>query len=241
MLKRFLNNFINIVYPKHCFICHDRLKSNALDNIVCMDCWSKIKKNIPPFCNRCGRHMESNQILKNICGKCQRINLTFDRAFSPCLYEGALKEMIHQFKYSGKDYLGHTLSRLLINFIKDYNLDLKLFDLIMPMPLHQRKLREREFNQARILSDFVASEFDIKLSKNHLVRIRDTSTQTDLNDEQRWRNVKDAFIVKQESELKRKNILLIDDVLSTGATCSEAARVLKNAGCGIVFVLTLAN
>lgn len=241
MLRRFLNNFIDIVYPKHCLICYNRLKSNALDNIVCLDCWSKIKKNVPPFCNRCGRHIESKEFPKNICGQCQRINLSFDRAFSPCLYEGVLKELIHQFKYNSKDYLGHTLSKLLIDFIKDYNIELKFFDLIVPMPLHKRKLREREFNQAQILSDFVASEFDIELSRNHLVRICDTSTQTDLTDKQRWLNVKDAFMVRQENELKRKNILLIDDVLSTGATCSEAARVLKNAGCGIVFVLTLAN
>jgi ComF family protein len=141
----------------------------------------------------------------------------------------------------GKDYLGHSLSELLIEFIKVYNLDLKFFDLIMPMPLHKRKLREREFNQAQILSEFVASEFGMELSKNHLMRIRDTLTQTDLTDKERWGNVKDAFIVMQKEGLRGKKILLIDDVLSTGATCSEASGVLKQAGCDRVFVLTLAN
>lgn len=241
MIRRLINNFIDILYPKFCLICHSRVKDNDLDNLVCLNCWSKIKKNVPPFCRRCGRNIKDNPILKNICGQCQRIDFGFDRALSPCRYEGVLKELISQFKYQGKDYLGRTLSRLLIDFVREYNLELNLFDVIMPVPLHKRKLREREFNQAQILSEFLASKLNMELSKEELMRIRDTSTQTDLTDRMRWINVKDSFTVKKENNLKRKNILLIDDVLTTGATCSEAARVLKEAGAAVVFVLTLAN
>lgn len=241
MIKYFLRNFIDIIYPKTCLACGNLLKNNDLDNLVCLDCWSKIKKNPPPFCLRCGRNIKDNQIQKNICPQCQRIDFSFDRALSPCVYEGILKKLIFQFKYQGKDYLGSTLGRLLIDFINDYNLELKWFDLIMPVPLHKRKLREREFNQAQIISEFLASKLNMELSINDLVRIRDTTTQTDLTERLRWINVKNSFMVKNKDKLKRKNILLIDDVLTSGATCSEAARVLKEAGAGIVFVLTLAN
>jgi len=241
MIKRLVGNFIDILYPKTCHLCHHQLKSNHLDNLICMDCWLKIKKNQPPFCLRCGRSLSSHRLGKNICVACQRLNFHFDRALSPCAYEGVLKELISQFKYQGKDYLSKTLSRLLLNFIEEYDLPFQLFDLVMPVPLHKRKLREREFNQARLLSEELAAKLKLKLTGNGLIRIRDTATQTELNERERWINMQGSFTVKEEGKLKGKNILLIDDVLTTGATCSEAARVLKKAGCGVVFVLTVAN
>jgi len=209
--------------------------------VVCLNCWSKIKKNLPPFCRRCGRNIGNTYILKNICAKCQRTDFGFDRALSPCVYEGVIKELIYQFKYGARDYLGKTLSRLLVDFIRDYNLELEPFNLIMPVPLHKRKLREREFNQAQILSEALASKLDMEVSTNELIRIRDTATQTDLTDKERWNNLKGSFMVTDKGKTAGKNILLIDDVLTTGATCSEAARALKKAGAGVVFVLTLAN
>lgn len=241
MLGRFINNFIDVIYPKTCRVCGNRLKTNSVDNLICLDCWSKIKKNAPPFCRRCGRNLKNNHFLKNICPQCQRTDFGFDRAFSPCVYEGVVKVLISQFKYRGNDYIGTSLSRLLIDFVEDYNLELKLFDLIAPVPLHPKKLREREFNQAQILSKCLAGKFGMELSTNNLIRVRDTSTQTDLADRERWHNVAGSFTVRDGSHLKRKNILLIDDVLTTGATCSEASRALKEAGAGVVFVLTLAN
>jgi len=241
MIRRFINNFIDVLYPKCCRICHQRLKTNSVDNLICIDCWSKIKKNVPPFCRRCGRTIKNNCFLKNICPQCQRTDFAFDRAFSPCVYEGVVKELISQFKYKGNDYIGTSLSRLLIDFVEDYNLELKLFDLIIPVPLHPKKLREREFNQAQILSKCLADKFGMELSTNNLIRVRDTSTQTDLTDRERWRNMEGSFTVRNGSHLKRKNILLIDDVLTTGATCCEASHALKEAGVAVIFVLTLAN
>ena len=240
-MGNFIGHFIDILYPKYCHICHNRLKSNDLNNVVCLNCWSKIKKNLPPFCRRCGRNIKNIHIAKNICAGCRRTNYSFDRALSPCVYEGVLKELIYQFKYGSRDYLGKTLSRLLIDFIKEYNLEVSLFDLIIPVPLHKRKLREREFNQAQILSEYLAAGLGIELSTKELIRVHDTRTQTELTDRQRWDNLSGCFAVSRDNKVKGKNILLIDDVLTTGATCSEAAAALKGAGAAVVFVLTLAN
>jgi ComF family protein len=165
----------------------------------------------------------------------------FDRAFSPCLYEGVVKELIHTFKYNGRDYLGATLSKLMLEFIEDYNIPVDLLDLIIPIPLHKTRLREREFNQAQILSSYIARKFNKKLILNNLRRIRYTKTQTELETDQRLLNVKDSFAITKKEEIKDKNILLVDDVLTTGATSSEAAYALKNSGANVVFVLTLAN
>ena len=110
MLGRFLNTIVDIIYPPVCLICKSRLKNRAsIDNFICLDCWAKIKRNLPPFCHHCGRHLDTNKFrpslhagagsVKNICPSCIKRPLCFDRAFSPCLYEGVIKELILKFKY----------------------------------------------------------------------------------------------------------------------------------------------
>jgi ComF family protein len=111
----------------------------------------------------------------------------------------------------------------------------------MPVPLHKTRLREREFNQAQILSNHIARKFNKKVSHDNLRRLRLTKTQTELEIGERLLNVKGSFTATKKEDIKGKNILLVDDVLTTGATCSEAACALKDAGANIVFVLTLAN
>jgi ComF family protein len=239
VLKKILTGLVDIIYPPRCLICHEKLKIDSLYKVVCIQCWSKIKRNSPPFCRRCGRHLKDPS--KDICGLCQDKNYYFDRAFSACIYEGVLKELIHQFKYSDKEYLGNILSELLIDFIKQYNIPLEAFDFLIPVPLHKRKLREREFNQAEILAQSLACAFNLVLSKDALLRIRDTATQTELKENERLKNVEGCFMVNPGVELKGKDILLIDDLLTTGATCSQAAYALKKAGCNQVIVMTLAN
>ncbi|MFH1888785.1 MAG: ComF family protein [Candidatus Omnitrophota bacterium] len=241
MLRKFLNTLADIIYPKICLVCKKSIKERTcVDNLVCMECWAKIKRNPPPFCHYCGRHL-TRPVTKNICSSCSRKPLHFDRAFAPCAYEGVLKELIHAFKYQGKDYLGPTLTRLMTEFIEEYALPMDVMDLIIPVPLHKTRMREREFNQAHVLSDHIARAFNKEVSHDNLRRIRHTRTQTELETEERLLNVKGSFTAARKDDIKGKNILLVDDVLTTGATCSEAACALKGAGANIVFVLTLAN
>lgn len=242
MLRNLINSLVDIIYPPTCIICKDKLKDlSSVDNIVCIECWDKIKRNLPPFCYRCGKHLNFSNFAKNICSSCIRKQFYFDRAFSPCVYEGTIKELIHVFKYKSKDYLGFTLAKLMIEFIKEYNLPIDLMDLIVPIPLHKTRLREREFNQAQILSNYIALEFNKTISNDTLKRSRYTKTQTELKDDERFLNVKESFLVTKDEVIKDRNILLVDDVLTTGATASWAAYALKKAGANIVFVLTIAN
>jgi ComF family protein len=242
MLVSLIKGLVDIVYLRTCLVCKTRLKGiSSIDNLVCGQCWNKIKKNPPPFCHSCGRHLDGKNSVKNICLKCVRKKIHFDRAFSPCLYDGVIKELIHEFKYNGKDYLGRTLSRLMIEFIKEYALPMDCLDLIVPVPLHKTRFREREFNQAQILSGYIAKEFDKKVLDNALIRNRHTKTQTELEEDKRFLNVQNSFSVVRAEDIKGANILLVDDVLTTTATSSEAAHALKKSGANIVFVLTLAN
>lgn len=242
MLGSLLNSLADIISPKTCITCKDKLKGKtAVDEVICLPCWDKIKVNKPPFCRACGRHLGKNNFLKHFCPECLKRKLEFDRAFSPCVYEGAVKNLIHEFKYNNKDHLAATLAKPMISFIKEYQLPMDYLDLIVPIPLHKTKLREREFNQAELLSNIIAKEFNKKILPQALERNRITKTQTELAVNERISNVKGAFSLAKEANLKNKNILLVDDVLTTGATCSEAASVLKDNGANIVFVLTLAN
>ena len=209
--------------------------------MLCSNCWLEIKKNKPPFCAICGRQIRGIQISKTVCPDCQRQNFFFDHALSPCVYEGVIRELIHKFKYQNKDHLSSFLAKLLIEFLYQYRISLNLFDLIIPIPLHRVRLREREFNQAELLARHVAEEFSLALSSANLWRKHHRQAQMELKDEERWENIKGCFALRNPAQVKGKNIFLVDDVLTTGATCSEAASVLKAAGAVSVFVLTLAN
>ncbi len=242
MLIRLIRGLTNLIWPKTCVICKTSLEGACIDDTVCIECWSKVKRNLPPFCHFCGRHLEKRNLAKGVCPGCIRKQPYFDRAFSPCQYDGVVKELIHAFKYKGKDYLGNTLSKLMLEFIKEYSLPIDLVDAVIPVPLHKTKLREREFNQAHILSKCIAAEFNKKVLHKQLVRPRYTRPQVGLLPNQRIDNVKESFgTTKDDSPVKNKNILLIDDVLTTGQTASWAAYALKRAGANIVFVLTVAN
>ena len=241
MLCRLFRGLKDIIYPKTCLACKNKLDKQDENEFICGHCWGKIIKNAPPFCNSCGRQLKKNNFAKSICPKCLKAKLHFDRAFSPCVYDGVIKELIHEFKYNGKVYLGKTLSRLLIDFIVEFDLPVTYLDCVIPMPLHKTRLREREFNQAQVLSQYIADEFNLAILNDTLLRYRYTKTQTELVLSKRIINVADSFSVEKPEKISGKNILLIDDVMTTGATSSEAARSLKESGANIVFVLTLAN
>ena len=242
MLRGLAKGFKELIYPKTCICCKSHLKNkSSIEGFVCIQCWDKIPLNLPPFCQRCGRNLKKPNLHKNICSRCLKSVLHFDRAFSPCVYDGPTKEIIHAFKYKGKDYLGKILAKPMVDFIKEYDLPMPFIDYIVPVPLHHTKLREREFNQAQILGKNIADIFTKELLTDALIRTRPTQTQTELETDNRFLNVKNSFKVINEDKIKNKNILLVDDVLTSGATASEAALTLKNAGSRLVFVLTLAN
>lgn len=239
-LKIFLNCLTDILYRKYCLVCRTIINSNSKHGLVCLDCWNQIERNIPPLCLYCGRHL-TDKCTNNICGECKEKKFAFDRAYAVCSYKGKLKELIHQFKYKGKDYLGSILAELLIESVPKYAIPLEIFDWVIPLPLHRRKIREREFNQSLILARELSRKFNLPLLEKGLLRVKDTAAQAQLPADKRLKNVKDCFKANPKAELRGKNILLIDDLLTTGATCSEAAGMLKRVGCNKVFVLTLAN
>jgi len=170
------------------------------------------------------------------CSSCRDGLVGFDAAYSFGSYEGALRKLIHLFKYGKVESLAGPLSRFLITAVP---LDVE-FDVGIAMPMHWRKQWERGFNQAELLAGPIARRYGLKLGKN-LRRQRYTVAQASLTEAQRLKNLDKSFCVKREAEISGKRILLIDDVFTTGTTLRTAAEALKNAGAEHVSALTLAR
>ena len=216
-LKVITKNFLNLLYPLHCLGCQTPLE--ALNELhLCGRCISSINHNaMPPF------ELEELPV----------------KAYSACLYDGALKELIHSFKYKGKTALAGIFSRLMIDYIKE-NLEIAAVDLITVVPLHKKRLREREFNQSLLLAGPISKKFAIPLI-NTLEKARLTRYQNELLKSERLKNLLGAFSVSPKVDIKAKNILLIDDIMTTGSTLGECAKTLLNGGAKSVKCFTLAR
>jgi ComF family protein len=191
-----------------------------------------------PFCLCCGLPFDA-QGPSHLCGGCLRRPPPYALARAPFLYGGALRDAIHRYKYDRQWTLARPLGRLLCDVLPD--LDPRSFDLVIPVPLHPRRLAERGFDQAVPLARAVARCHRIRLSPRALLRTRPTAPQALLDGGARRRNVHDAFLVARPREINGLRVLLVDDVLTTGATASACARALLRAGAASVGVLTLAR
>jgi len=162
--------------------------------------------------------------------------VNFDATYSFGSYEGPLRNLIHLFKYAKVETLALPLTRFLIRAMP---LDQR-FDLVIAMPMHWRKRWERGFNQAALLAQPLAKHYGLKLATN-LRRKRYTKSQAGLTEAQRQQNLKNSFCVRRAGQIAGKRVLLVDDVLTTGATLRAAASALKSAGAAHVSALTLAR
>jgi ComF family protein len=152
-------------------------------------------------------------------------------------FEGSLREAVHQFKYRPCRALGRPLGQWMADTIR---LTAEI-DVVMPVPLHVKRLRQRGFNQALLLADCISKKHRIPLSCDNLLRVKPTLPQVELNEKERIKNVAGAFALRQTGFVLEKRVLLIDDVFTTGATMNECSVVLKDAGATQVTALTLAR
>jgi ComF family protein len=176
-----------------------------------------------------------------LCGPCGDEPFVFDQARSFGLYEGALREIIGQFKYRGLLPLAKPLGNCLTHALDRLELDGGSIDLILPVPLHRTRERQRGFNQAAMLAARIGRLRGLRVAGRDCVRIRNTPPQTGLGRAERRKNVKGAFAVPKPERVRGLNVLLVDDVMTTGATADSCARALNDAGAKGVWVLTLAR
>lgn len=230
-----LNIFSDLLFPMVCPLCEKAVAFEAGFCPSCEEGFAASRIN-GPACRVCGQPFASSNAVLHTCGECIKNPPPFIQAISAYIYEGILHDAICAFKFNGRVHLAKRLGALIA--------DAALFDakaqLIMPVPLHITRLRQRGFNQSLLLSREVGAALSIPIDYDSLHRIRPTDAQSGLNAADRRLNVKGAFIVARPEVVKDKRILLIDDVLTTAATVREAATMLKTAG-AVVQVLTLAR
>lgn len=240
MLTLMVKHLVDLLFPMSCEVCEVRICSGGLPGI-CEACWGKIRFMDGPCCPRCGRPFTSEAALSHspnhLCGDCRERPPDYERAISVAVYEKPLAEAIHLFKFSKKTRWSRPLGQLLLKKRSEFC----GMERIIPVPLHPKRLREREFNQSLLLARELSHATGIPLQIDTLQRVHWTRPQIGLNGDERRKNVRKAFEVKHPQQVQDRNILLVDDVFTTGATVNECARVLKRAGAKTVNVLTLAR
>ena len=243
-VKAASSSLFSILFPSDCRICHAPL-TNVSALPVCEPCLAKIVPLGGPLCQICGEklfHRIAETEDKPLCAICRRVGAHFRRAVAFGAYEGALRDLIHLFKYNGVRPAGKVLGGLLNQTVTAMALPDSL--IVIPVPLWSGKRTARGFNQAEaIAGTFISfqSSSSIQLDTSILVRTRETTSQTGLTRHQRRANVRGAFAVVNAAKIKGRSILVVDDVMTTGTTTGECARVLRRAGAKEVFVATVAR
>lgn len=252
-LPRFWQAFLDALFPSKCLICgafegsqpfDEGVASDPLAHITapcfCESCRKDLSPITSPFCSTCGRPFVSREGGNHVCWECLVEQRHFSKARAFGFYDGALMEAVHRLKYGRHTSLSRPLGAFLREtFFRFW--DLNTVDLLVPVPLHLKRLRQRGFNQAYLLIRRWAKHDGIPFDGLTLLRNRWTEPQTALSRKERKKNIKGAFLIKYRERIKGKKIVLVDDVYTTGSTVNECARVLMKAGAELVDVLTLAR
>jgi len=238
----FLNNLalalLGLALPPRCHVCRQIIPEAGVLHI-CPDCYADLPFLKSPVCSVCGIPMAGVGD-DHPCGSCIIKHPPYSVARAALRYEGACRTLIHAFKYQYKSHLRRPLGLLTAQILASFAADLKP-ELLVPTPLHISRLRSRGFNQSVLLAEVLARQWGIPLLRQGLVRIRPTVPQMELNREQRLRNLRGAFSVKDASLVANRRIMLVDDVFTTGSTLAECARALLQAGCSDVCAVTVAH
>lgn len=228
-----------VIFPPQCLGCAEIIPS-VTGQIFCRDCAQHVHYITGSICPICGTTFPDSPAENHLCEDCLEKQPYFSQARAVFCYEAVILDTIHQFKYKRNIATGEILA----DFMADYPFPDITFDdysLIIPVPLHVKRLRERGFNQSLILARRLAKIKKIPVDFFVLKRHRFTSTQTRSNKQERKHNIRGAFDVSGTKTIAGHNILLIDDVLTTGATVNECSKTLLRAGAKKVSVLTLAR
>lgn len=237
-LKAFGDSMLELCFPRQCAGCRSAWLFST-EGFWCRTCLELIPWIESPLCPACGRPFPSSASVEDsLCGDCLLATFAFDSARSASVHTGVVRDRIHQLKFGGQLRWAPPLAELLARTFENHG-RMNHPDLIIPVPLHLKRLGMRGFNQATVMAGALGRRFGIPVSVDFLARTQWTEPQTRLNRRERLENVKDAFTVMEKGGAEDRKILLLDDVFTTGTTLSECARVLKAAGASEVHALTV--
>jgi len=239
VLQKFelLQSAVSLLYPPGCTICG---KSIRAGEYLCDQCETKAVRIVAPFCQKCSEPFEGSITNTFACANCAHRTIYFDAAVAAYRGRGIVRQIIHEFKYGRQIHLRHLVAHWLKCALDDERLRQSHFDVIVPVPLHPARQRERGFNQASLLAELLSAQTSIPV-KPLLERTRYTTTQTALDRSERMENLHNAFRLRKNADVRGLRVLLVDDVLTTGSTLNECARILKRASVFSVHAATAAR
>jgi ComF family protein len=236
--SQLVHGFVQLVYPASCFVCERALPAEQTH--FCTECRNALAMDPYPCCPRCARTVGPHVRLEGGCNTCRDESFHFERAVRLGPYDGKLRETILRLKRASGEGLAEVLGELWASHLETRLRELKA-DAIIPVPLHWRRRLTRGYNQSEILARSMAQHLRIPCHPRWLRRIRNTPRQIGQSATARRQNVHKAFFSPARTELRGTTILLVDDVLTTGHTASDAARALRAAGAARAVVAALAG
>ena len=237
-LNYYWRSFIRILYPANCVLCQIPLMIEEIH--LCISCVKKIEPLKVPICLRCARSLAPYGNHRLICSQCRSERPYYDRGFALVPYEEPIKNIFHQIKFQKKLWLIKIFSGLLERLPSSEMIN---YEMIVPVPLDSRRERERGFNQALIIAQML-SGLNLKNTpqiKKVLAKKKRTLPQSQLKREERLNNLENVFSLRQRGAVRGKQVLLVDDIFTTGTTINECARILKEDGAERVDFFTIAR
>ena len=236
MFKVFSENLLSFVFPLSCEICGEMLPAGEAKG-VCENCRKSIPRIPAPHCPKCGRF--SSEFAQD-CQACRKDRFNFRRIYAAVYYDGHAKKLLRTLKFERRKILANTFLEILKEYAME-NIPKRPWDEIVPVPMHRKGLFERGFNQADLLAKGVSKIFEKPLFCGVLVSDNRRLPQSKLGKTDRKENVQGVFSLARGADVAGKRILLVDDILTTGQTASQCAKVMKDAGAASVDVLVAAR
>ncbi|MDD5019074.1 MAG: ComF family protein [Candidatus Omnitrophica bacterium] len=244
MFKGYLNAFFDLFFPKNCHICSRLLGglTARFDDHLCQDCFSAMKRCHVVSCRYCGAALtQDREIEELLCRGCRNDQPDYQRLLACYAYDGPVRLLIHRFKYDGRPYLARTIAALMTRVLPAGWLE--QFDVLVPVPLHPSRRREREFNQAALIASTLARDPGLPVIPA-LKRTKNTRALAGVKRSERRNVLDNAFCLdtRYKPLIARNRVLLVDDIVTTTATVRRASRLLsREASCRKVCVLSFAK
>ncbi len=234
IFKKYEGILEDSIFPPRCPVCKKIVDNKNYG--ICKTCLGKLKLIKSPFCMQCGKHIEDDT--DEYCDECLLNPKSYEKGFPLLRYDSLSSSIMYDIKYNNKKYYARVFARMIYTVwgkeIKKLNIDC-----IIPIPIHKKRLKQRGYNQAEILAAYLSEYLKINLENEVLSRVKNTKAQKELNPKERIKNLKEAFIGNIEYKNYFKNVLLVDDIYTTGATIEACTRSLKAIGVEKVYYTSI--
>lgn len=225
-----MNHFLELLFPRRCPVCDNAV--TIYGQKICPECIGNFKKIKEPYCFKCGKELQDST--QEYCQDCFTREHKYECGRALYQYESAASS-IYRFKYKGRKEYGEYYAEEMVKVWGDFLKGIQP-DVIIPVPMFEKKKKKRGYNQAEILAKEIGKRINTDVKTDIVERIRNTRPLKELSGRERENNLKKAFKIK-ENDVKLKTILIVDDIYTTGSTMNEIARVLKeNSNCKIYFL-----